>query len=124
MQMEAQGKQQDLQLKAQEHQMDMQFKLGEHILKARQADAEHRAGMVQEAQKAWFDKIKSEGLVTEAGIAYLQDPDSKGIVELLERATKPEYFTEKKTAAKETVGENTSDDEVEEPKKKFGFQKK
>lgn len=52
MQMEAQGKQQDLQLKAQEHQMDMQFKLGEHILKARQADAEHRAGMVQEAQKA------------------------------------------------------------------------
>jgi len=65
------------------------------------------------------------GVNDEAAIAYLQDPDSKGIVELLERATKPEYFTEKKTTAKETVAENTSDDgEVEEPKKKFGFQKK
>lgn len=28
---------------------------------------------VAEAQKAWFDKIKSEGLVTEAGIAYLEN---------------------------------------------------
>lgn len=26
-----------------------------------------------EAQEAWFDKIKSEGLVTEAGIAYLEN---------------------------------------------------
>jgi chaperonin GroES len=46
------GQQQDMQQKAEAYQMDMQFKLGEHILKARQADAEHRAGLVQNAQKA------------------------------------------------------------------------
>lgn len=35
---------------------------------------------VQEAQKAWFDKIKSEGLVTEAGIAYLENAYSLDLI--------------------------------------------
>lgn len=52
LQLEAAGAQQDMQQKAQMHHMDMQFKLGEHILKARQADAAHRASLIQDAQKA------------------------------------------------------------------------
>lgn len=52
LQMEAAGQKQDMQMKAEAHKQEMDMKMGEHILSAQQADAQHRASLVQNAQKA------------------------------------------------------------------------
>lgn len=78
-----------------------------------------KKGLIKESRGVMMYDHHILGVNDEAAIAYLQDPDSNGIAELLERSTKPEYFAEKKV----TVVETETEESVEEPKK-HGFQKK
>jgi len=83
-----------------------------------------KQGKIREQNGALRYDLHVLGINDDTAIAYLQEPDSKGIVELLERDVNPQYFTAKKEKVAEVeVADNDESEEKEEPKK-FGFQKK
>ena len=57
MQIEGAAKEQEMALKQRAAEQDMQLKLMEHVLKAKQADAAHQAGMQQQAQQSQLSLI-------------------------------------------------------------------
>ena len=57
MQIEGAAKEQEMALKQRAAEQDMQLKLMEHVLKAKQADAVHQAGMQQQAQQSQLSLI-------------------------------------------------------------------
>ncbi len=87
-----------------------------------------KKGLIIESRGVMMYDHHILGVNDEAAIAYLQDPDSKGIVELLERAANPDYFSNEVTKKEkvELVTENAEgeEEEAKEPKKNYGFQKK
>lgn len=62
------------------------------------------------------------GVSEEASIAFLQEPDNKELVKLMERDVNPQYFGDMKTS--KTESESTEETESEEPKKNYNFKKK